>query len=644
MRLDLLAVLVVVLAVLAVPTAAVTGGEDDLGPVRLAPHDGPNGQYATVEDGELEVDFDGLNDRATTTAHDVFTITGIAEDPVRVWVSVAVYRGDDPRATFDGSEDAVTLREGESLAVGFEIDTRGPVPDSGTVTIHAEPSEADGGGGGEDGDGTDGATSPDVVQPPSVVEPPELEPNETVAVGLPDGYEVAVTELDRPPADDGSWRTRAGIESSCRRCLGGAAAERQGADVVVPAGEPVTLAPTATRIGSAAGIDGRGDPVRAVEVAVPGYEGGAPVPIRLRVAPERFDGDPSRAQVARRTADGWQLLPTRVVAGDDETVVIETRTPGFGTIAVFPESRVTYEWTIPNGSTRTGGSLRTTFPAAGRTGVALTVTDALDRTHRADYRVLANDAPNVTIERVGAAGPGEPVTLHANVTDAVGEVTVTWTLPNGTIVTGENVTGTFDEGDVVEVAAEDEFGERDEDALAIAFAGGGGPGPEPALEVGPFPVSLPVAAGVTAGAVALVALLFRSEVAWTAGSGVLGLLGAALARLHRRGPEIVGFEAPRWDPERRCIEIPELRVEAPGGLLATVVVTVTDDATGAVVTKTVDVGGRGSYEARPERIPVYGDVEFSESGPYSLELRAVDANDRVGSHRVAGERSTSPPA
>ena len=50
----------VVALILAVPTVAmIHGGKDDVdGKVTIAPADGPNGEYATVENGELRVDFE----------------------------------------------------------------------------------------------------------------------------------------------------------------------------------------------------------------------------------------------------------------------------------------------------------------------------------------------------------------------------------------------------------------------------------------------------------------------------------------------------------------------------------------------------------------------------------------------------------
>ena len=60
MRASILAGVVVIAPALAVPTVTMThGGEDDVdGKVTVAPADGPSGEYATVEDGELRVDFE----------------------------------------------------------------------------------------------------------------------------------------------------------------------------------------------------------------------------------------------------------------------------------------------------------------------------------------------------------------------------------------------------------------------------------------------------------------------------------------------------------------------------------------------------------------------------------------------------------
>lgn len=138
MRLRLLGVLTLIALSLAVPTAANTlsgttvsdeSPTDDTGSVTLAPHDGPNGEYASVEDGEVTVTLDSLNDEAETTVDDVFTITSTCDERARIAVAhdgdgVAFYRGGDPAQSIDGRSNAAAVSPGETIAVGVRADTR----------------------------------------------------------------------------------------------------------------------------------------------------------------------------------------------------------------------------------------------------------------------------------------------------------------------------------------------------------------------------------------------------------------------------------------------------------------------------------------------------------------------------------------
>lgn len=159
MRLKVVALALALVLALAVPTAAVTGSEDDAGAISMAPHSGPNGEYATVTGGEIEVAFDELNEDAVTTADRVFTITAEANESLEVWVEidgVRAYVGDDPADRIDSEGDAVVLAPNETVAVGFQIDTNGANPDPGSMTVHAtEPDDAGSGSNTSDGGGPD---------------------------------------------------------------------------------------------------------------------------------------------------------------------------------------------------------------------------------------------------------------------------------------------------------------------------------------------------------------------------------------------------------------------------------------------------------------------------------------------------------
>ncbi|WP_121821323.1 CARDB domain-containing protein [Halostella salina] len=204
MRFNVLAVVALLLAGLAVPTAAAVavedGNTDDAGVVTLHPHDGPNGEYATVRNGELAVELVDLNDEAVTTADRVFSVTA-DEEPVRVAVedtsdAVTFYRGGDPSNEVEGRNNAVRLDPGESLAVGVEVDTQGS--DAGSLssfTVVAltpdgeEPVDEEdvyldsltGSGAAADGEGF-GLANGTLVDIDSTIDRAEVDSGERVAV------------------------------------------------------------------------------------------------------------------------------------------------------------------------------------------------------------------------------------------------------------------------------------------------------------------------------------------------------------------------------------------------------------------------------------------------------------------------------
>lgn len=143
--LGLLGLAAVAVLALAVPTVAFSGGgEDELEPLALQPHDGPNGEYATVVDGEIELAFDRLSKQSTTTFDDVFSMTATADEPIEVWIEfegAEVYADGDPDARIDAAEDALTLQPGDAVNVGVRIETDDDSPDTDRMTIHAVESD-----------------------------------------------------------------------------------------------------------------------------------------------------------------------------------------------------------------------------------------------------------------------------------------------------------------------------------------------------------------------------------------------------------------------------------------------------------------------------------------------------------------------
>ncbi|WP_050032779.1 CARDB domain-containing protein [Halorubrum halophilum] len=122
--------------------AAVIDGDADTvadGDLAIQPADGPNGQYAYLNDDEIAIDvsasnpniqdpsFEGVNVGTTGTIDDVFTITYTADEYAHVWIQYEsenvtfVADGD----SIEGEANNVTLAPNETVVVGLALDTRG---------------------------------------------------------------------------------------------------------------------------------------------------------------------------------------------------------------------------------------------------------------------------------------------------------------------------------------------------------------------------------------------------------------------------------------------------------------------------------------------------------------------------------------
>lgn len=161
------------LLTLAVPTVAITVGEDPTSDgVALE----SASQYATVQDGELRLDLEKLNDLAATRAGDIFTISVSDTDVKRVWIEndvpgLTFYRGDDPTAPISES-NPLEPSAGSTTSVGVAVDTHEAVSGTETFTVVAEYEEE------EDDDDTES----DIRGSNLSVSPTTVETGETVTV------------------------------------------------------------------------------------------------------------------------------------------------------------------------------------------------------------------------------------------------------------------------------------------------------------------------------------------------------------------------------------------------------------------------------------------------------------------------------
>ncbi|QLD88811.1 hypothetical protein HWV07_07095 [Natronomonas salina] len=649
MRPRLFAVIIlIVAATLAVPTVAMTtSGSDQIdSAVELAPHDGPNGKYATVEDGELRVDFDRLNKDAVTRAHNVFEITSTADEPIEVWVeadvggSVTAYESDDPKADLEQG-DWRELQPGETLSVGFSIHTYGEAPDSGTVSIGVRSADEDSssGGSGEEEDTPDweagnGESTDDGGTPTPAPAPGDSEvQNRTAGVevvfeGEGDYANTTVRELGSLPEDGPATTPRATIDPGrLDATVEDDGLEVHGTEFVAQQHEPIRLTGTQSYVSTADSITTQHRPATIVEITPPRELRESPALVRIRVDRDAFPATNSvDTRIGRHTAEGWQLLPTRVIEETDDTVLLEARTQGFSVFTVLAESDVTYEWTLPDGHTVVDDNIRTSFVEAGTRNVTLTVTDAFGRSDDATQEILVNDPPSVAIDQSRNETDGDLTMLRANVTNEYGNATVTWTLPDGSTATGETVTGAFETGETVGVTVEDDYGAT---ATTETTIGATGPSTSGITEL---PLSLPAWLYVLLAltAVALVVVVARSEMVLRLGQGSRSLVTSVVDRFGADSPRITRFENPRWNPAEDRVEIGALEVTAPSGLLRAVELSVTDAEGASIVTRTIELDATGSYTASPEYIPVYGGFELSDGGSYHVEVRAIDDREQVG--------------
>lgn len=128
---------------LSVPTTAVTVSDEFPEGIVLE----PTSPYTTTDDGELELDFDALNDRAKSTFDDVFAITVTDDSVEQVWLTdeptgVQFYQKSDSDAVIDETTP-LEPTTGETTTIGVAIDTHEATSSSETLSVHVEYEDDD---------------------------------------------------------------------------------------------------------------------------------------------------------------------------------------------------------------------------------------------------------------------------------------------------------------------------------------------------------------------------------------------------------------------------------------------------------------------------------------------------------------------
>jgi PGF-pre-PGF domain-containing protein len=466
--------LVVALLLIAAGTVMATGAvpfdgpSDDLDAandsgVVLAPADTANGdRYAELDDaGELNVTLDAIAG-STTRINDVFELgfegRTASDLPANITIEydsdrITILRMDTDEPV--GSE-TIMLEPNESITLGFEIG--GDLPDGGSfvepVTYRATVPNSiieirfDTGG---DDDRTVSIIDPsedfDETSDPNLTVPPRAIINRTTGDGSAFANEIT------------SNRTEF---------------EGVTADAVIQTGETISLSGSRSLVDTSYAIDINRRLVSLFDIPVSEAEANESATINVPLDAEQFNGtDPSEATLARLTDDDWQSLPTTVNESADEgvpgRVVLQARTPGFSVFGVFAQAETTYLWES-DGETTEGRTASFSFDEPGMHRINLTITDAFGQSNTTTYRVLANDPPSVDIEPE-VLPVNETIRLRADVTNVVGEETITWRFEDGTTATGQEINRSFERDEIANVTVEDEFGATGTDEAVAGLQG-----------------------------------------------------------------------------------------------------------------------------------------------------------------------------
>jgi len=169
--------------------------------ISLSTSSSSNGQYATIKDKKVNLNFQKLNDRSITRADNVFMITIISDDIERIWVKndvpgLTFYRGDDLSNTISRSKP-LEPTPGSTTSIGVAVGrhTHEAVSGTETFTVVAQYEDED-------------ETESDIDGSNLSVSPTNVEAGETVTVNATyrnngDGWgtETARLTVDRTVVD-----------------------------------------------------------------------------------------------------------------------------------------------------------------------------------------------------------------------------------------------------------------------------------------------------------------------------------------------------------------------------------------------------------------------------------------------------------
>lgn len=144
MQTKLVAIAVVFVLTLAVPTAAISLEDDASGDIRFD----ATSEYADIEDGKLVLDFEGLNEDAVTSVDELFTVEAGDDRVAHLWIEPESdglsFYGTGDRSDEINENEPLTLETDDPTGVGISIDTERTMEGSSNITLAVAYDDGDG--------------------------------------------------------------------------------------------------------------------------------------------------------------------------------------------------------------------------------------------------------------------------------------------------------------------------------------------------------------------------------------------------------------------------------------------------------------------------------------------------------------------
>ena len=404
--------------------------------------------------------------------------------------------------------------------------------------------------------------------------------------------------------------------------------------IVTTTDEEVELDGGQSTVGSTDAVSPSQQVSAAVDIDVPSSEGDTETTIELNTDRSTLgEVDPDEAVVGRLTDDGWQVLDTDVTVRED-SVVLEAGTPGFSPFAIFADPDVRYTWTLPDGSTKTGRNIQTEFNEPGIYEAKLKLTNSLGQSDTTTQTIVVNDIPAIdnvtktqtqTQTQTQVETDGNETTLTANISNEIGDVSVRWEFPDGTIKTGQTVTYPTQETQyTVQVRVEDEYGGEASTVETIVIP------PEETLinqRVVPQQVLMP-------GILSLIGIL--GSVA-----GYRVVPWATIMTRIRRNPRIVELGTPFYEHDNRCLGVDSLVVEDDNRPIIAIRLSIVDDDGDELLTKEITPDGTGTteigsyrYELTPATLYVPPTLSINDTESYTIAVKTVNEKEKTATEHT----------